>query len=360
MSFQDLVKEQPLLGKIMDTILDGVVTIEHSDTFTFANTGAARIFGVSREEMENRKFGEQQLAMLSEDGVPLTGEDEPFAKVHRENSVVSAQKVFIQRPDGSKLPVLLNIGPIDLESLGRGMVGVFTDISSIAEAEALREDYQRAISHDLRLPLTIILGYSEVFRTILSGYDLPDDAWTAIDSIHRAASNMLVMINDLLEVARWEDHKIELNREAVHLDRFLPTLLQDSHTPKSADRFVLHVPPNLPPINADRDKLARVITNLLDNAVSYSDDSPIIVETAVSAGFVRISVRDKGKGFVSDKIPSMFDRFERGEKAEGEGFGLGLYIVWMLTKAHGGHVYVCSELGAGSTFSVYFPVLQCN
>lgn len=356
MSFYDLVKKQPLLGEIMDSILDGVVTIEHSDTFTYVNTGAARIFGVSREELENRKFGEEQWAFLSEDGVPLTGKDEPFEKVHRENISISAKKVFVQRPDGSKLPVLLNVGPIDLEGVGRGMLGVLTDISALAETEALREDYQRAISHDLRTPLTVILGYVDVLRTLLRGYDLPDEVWPAIDSIHRAGTHMQGMINDLLEVARLEGQPLDLERGPVHLDRFLPTLLKDSRTPKSDDRFTLHVQPDLPPIDADQEKLARVITNLLNNAVTYSEDGPIVIETSPSAGFVRISVHDKGKGFPPGKISSLFDRFDRGETSRGEGVGLGLYIVELLTKAHGGHIHVCSQPGEGSTFSVYFPV----
>ncbi len=69
----------------MDTILDGVVTIEHSDTFTYVNAGAAKIFGVRRGELENRKFGAEEWAFLSEDGLPLTCEDEPFEKVYRGN-----------------------------------------------------------------------------------------------------------------------------------------------------------------------------------------------------------------------------------------------------------------------------------
>lgn len=357
MSFNDLVKEQPLLREIMDTILDGVVTIEHSDTFTYANAGAARIFGVSREELENRRFGATEFALLSEDGVPLTGDDEPFAKVHRDNRTISAKKVFIQRPDGSKLPVLLNIGPLALEEIGQGMVGVFTDISALAETENLRQDYQRSISHDLRSPLTVILGYSELLRTVLPGYDLPDEVWSALNSIHQAGTQMLAMINNLLEVNRLETHPIELHRRPVHLDRFLPTLLQDTATPKSLDRFVLQLPPELPAVDADPDQLTRVIVNLLDNAVKYSTaGSPILIETGAAAGFVRISVHDRGEGIAPEKIPSLLGRFERGERRGGDGFGLGLSIVRLLTEAHGGHVFICSEPGKGSIFTVYFPV----
>jgi two-component system phosphate regulon sensor histidine kinase PhoR len=355
-NFNDLVNEQPLLSDIMDTILDGVVTIEHTDTFTYANAGAARIFGVSREELTNRKFGTSEWALLSEEGIPLTGKDEPFAKVHRENITISAEKVYVQRPDGSKLPVLLNIGPIELDGMGEGMVGVFTDISALTETENLRQDYQRSISHDLRTPLTVILGYSEMLGTLLRGYDLPDEVWTAIDSIRQSGTRMLAMINDLLEVARLEGHPIELDRKPVHLDRFLPSLLQDSRTPQNLNRFKLQIQPDLPPVDADPDKLRRVITNLLDNAVNYSEEySPIVIETGATAGFVRISIQDQGKGLPPKKISTLFNRFDRGERRGWEGYGLGLYVVRLLTEAHGGHVFVCSEPEKGSTFSIYYP-----
>lgn len=356
MSFNDLTKKQPLLSEVMDTILDGVVTIEHTDTFTFANAGAARIFGVSQEELENRQFGAAEFAMLSEEGRPLTGEDEPFAKVHRENISISAKKVFVQRPDGSKLPVLLNIGPLELEGVGRGMVGVLTDISALTEAETQRQNYQDAIAHDIRSPLTVILGYSEVLRTILRDYDLPDEAWSAMDAIQNSGTHMLSMASDLIETASLNDHPAELDRSLVHLDRFLPTLLQDSRTPKIHNRLVLHIQPDLPAVDADPNKLSRIITNLIDNAVNYSaKNSPIVIETGAAAGFVRISVRDRGEGFPPEKVDTLFDRFDRGQKRGGEGHGLGLYIVKSLTEAHGGHVFVCSQPKEGTTFSVYFP-----
>lgn len=358
MSFNDLVKKQPLLSEIMDSILDGVVTIENSDTYTYANAGAAGIFGVSREELENRRFGDTAWALLSEEGVPLTSEDEPFAKVLRENVAVSAKKVFVQRPDGSKLPVLLNIGPVTLEKSGRGMVGVFTDISALEETEVLKRDYQRAISHDLRTPLTVILGYTEMIRTLLHDYDLPDEARNAIAAIHRAGAHMLAMINDLLEIARMDPSRsVELERAPVPLELFLPDLLQDSRSPGSASRFTLQLEPGVPAVDADPDKLTRVITNLLDNAVNYSEENtPIFIEAAASAGFVRISIRDQGRGVPPAKISTLFDRFDRGERRGGEGTGLGLYIVHLFTEAHGGHVFVCSEPEKGSVFSVYFPV----
>ncbi len=250
----------------------------------------------------NRQFDAAECALLSEEGTLLTGEDEPFAKVHRENVAISAKKVFVQRPDGSKLPVLLNIGPLELEGVGRGMVGVFTDISALAQAEAKRLSYQDAITHDMRSPLTVILGYVEVLRTILRGYDLPDDTWSAIDAIQHSGSHLLSMTNDLIEIARLNGQSAELERSPVHLDRFLPSLLQDSRTPRIYNRLVLHIQPDLPAVDADPTKLSRIVTNLIDNAVNYSaKNSPIVIETGAAAGFVRISIHDRGEGFPPEK-----------------------------------------------------------
>ncbi len=199
-------------------------------------------------------------------------------------------------------------------------------------------------------------GYAEVLRTMLRGYDLPDAAWSAIDAIQHSGTHLFAMTNDLIEIARLNGQPAELARSPVHLDRFLPTLLQDSRTPRIYQRLVLHIQPDLPAVDADPDKLSRIVTNLIDNAVNYSPkDSPIVIETGAAAGFVRISVRDYGEGFPPEKVGTIFDRFNRGERRGGDGFGLGLYIVKLLTEAHGGHVFVCTEPKEGTTFSVYLP-----
>ncbi len=356
MDFNDLVKKEPRLEIIMDSLLDGVLTIEHGDTFTFANAGAAKIFMASKEELKKRKFGTTKWAFLAEDGTPLTGEDEPFAIVRRENSTISAKKVLVQRPDGSQLPVLLNIGPINIEGMERGMVGVLTDISSLEESEKLRSHYQQAISHDLRSPLTVIMGYTDMLRMKLEDLKPPDEVWAALDAVEQAGNRMLIMLNDLLEIAQLEHAQINLERSSINLKVFLPVLLAEWMNFDGSNRFTLRIQPDLPVIEADQSKLTRVLSNLLENAVHYSEkNSPILIEAAATAEFVRISIQDHGQGFEPDTILSLFNRFNRGESQEKTGFGLGLFIVKQLTEAHGGHIFVCSKPGGGATFSVYFP-----
>jgi signal transduction histidine kinase len=166
------------------------------------------------------------------------------------------------------------------------------------------------------------------------------------------------MIQDLVDAARQEGGQLHLERQPVLLQTYLPELFQRATTVMETSRVRLDLPGDLPAVFADYNRLERIITNLLSNALKYSGPgAPVLVRARRIAAEVEVAVIDQGRGIAPDDLPHLFERFYRakGERAT-EGIGLGLYITKQLVEAHGGRIWVESEVGNGSTFMFTLPL----
>jgi signal transduction histidine kinase len=223
-------------------------------------------------------------------------------------------------------------------------------IRRLRDATEQREDLLRAVSHDLRNPLQIVTLQAQ---RILRG---PGD-----DRARRAASGILGasrridrMLRDLADSARSEAGLLELALAPVGLRRFVDQLLESSEGVLDASRVENAVPPELPPVLADPDRLDRILGNLVGNALKYTRDV-VRVRAEHGDGVIRISVADCGPGIAEGDLPRIFERYYRGQRHEGEGLGLGLFIVRKLVEAHGGRITAESRPGQGSTFTFTLP-----
>ena len=212
------------------------------------------------------------------------------------------------------------------------------------------------VSHELRTPLTSIQGFSE----ILANRDMPLEKRREFYEIINSESERLGrLITNLLNLSRIEAGA-ELNQETLDLVGLLQEDLELQQSQTDLHRLSLEVEGRIPPVYADRDRLHQVFKNLLSNAVKYSPQGgPVVVRVSLEGKHVKVSFADKGIGIPEEELPFIFDRFRRVEKGEAaaiSGTGLGLAIVKHLVEMHGGHVQVRSEVGRGSTFTVYIPV----
>jgi len=231
------------------------------------------------------------------------------------------------------------------------------DITERRQVEQDRELFLHMVSHDLRIPLTVINGHATLMQQTLESTHDDKSLNLNIESILRSAQRMNVMIQDLVDTARFEGGQLTLKRQPIDLDAFLPQLLKRSSPALDVARIQLDIPSGLPPVCADCTQLERILINLLSNALKYSTaDSPIRVCLQGRKGEVVFSIADSGRGIPSAAIPHLFERYYRvpGER-KAEGIGLGLYITWMLVSAHGGNIWVESEEGKGSTFFFSLP-----
>jgi signal transduction histidine kinase len=227
-------------------------------------------------------------------------------------------------------------------------------IAELRQTKESREDLMRAVSHDLRNPLQIVLLKAQLLgRRGKEG----DAVQKGAKAILAAGRRMERMLRDLADSARLEGGALlQLERAPVNVRAFVEEVLDLAQGVFDPARLELAVPDGLPAVLADPDRLDRILVNLVGNALKYSDGQ-VAVRAALDGGFVRISVADQGPGIAPTDQERLFQRYYRGPRHDGEGLGLGLYIVRRLVEAHGGRVEVESAPGKGSTFSFTLPIV---
>ena len=238
-----------------------------------------------------------------------------------------------------------------------GAVLVMHDLTELRRLESVRRDFVANVSHELKTPLTSISGYSE---TLLSDRPDPETVHLFLTRIATNARRMQHLVDDLLDLSRIEAGRWQPAVRPVdpaELPREVWTGVQDRNG-RPIPRFEVRVPGGLR-VQADADALRQVLTNLLDNALRYTDAGGLItVSGRPEAGGVRLDVSDTGTGIPRDHLPRIFERFYRADPSrsrEEGGTGLGLSIVRHLVEGHGGRVSADSVLGQGTTISCWFP-----
>ena len=178
------------------------------------------------------------------------------------------------------------------------------------------------------------------------------------EAIATSARRMNAMIEDLVDMAWVESGQMKLDMVPTDVAAVAADLKARLSTVWDTGRISVAVPDPAPIALADSDRLERILTNLLNNALKYSD-AQIVVRVERTDGQVQVSVADHGRGISSEELPHLFERFYRAKATEKtEGLGLGLYITRMLVEAHGGRIWVESQVGKGSTFAFTLPVAE--
>ncbi len=232
-------------------------------------------------------------------------------------------------------------------------------VSELHRLQEQQEDYARAVSHDLRNPLTSILGHAQLLLRLLGQAGREDTVKRSAGAILTSAQRMNGMIQELADAARLESGQVQLNLGPVDLSAFALDLRERMADPGDAQRIRVEAPGRLPMVLADSDRLERILRNLLSNALKYSPpDAEIRVTMVPKNGTVVTEIADRGEGMSPEEVANLFQRYYRTETARERkgGLGLGLYVTKGLVEAHGGEVWVQSEEGKGSTFYFSLPV----
>ncbi len=217
-----------------------------------------------------------------------------------------------------------------------------------------REDFLRAVSHDLRNPLQVVLLQADrIARAAPEVVALR----RPVAAIRFAGRRMERMLRDLTDAAKLEVGELSLTREPVDLRGFVDHLLEVEQGVFDSSRVRNRVEASLPPLDVDPDRLDRILVNLLGNALKYSEGE-VCVSAEVEGALARVTVADQGAGIPPADLARLFERYYRGHRHEGEGLGLGLFIVKGLVEAHGGSIEAASTAGVGSTFTIRLPLVK--
>jgi PAS domain S-box-containing protein len=278
--------------------------------------------------------------------------------IHIDSRVLGVLEFFsqeVREPDEVMLRVMRSIG---------SQVGQFIERrraeAALREANRRKDVFLAMLSHELRNPLAAISNAVQIFRA--RGPAVPELQW-ATELIDRQLHHMTRMVDDLLDVSRITQGKVELRKEPVELATVVSTAVEASRPliEKWGHRLTVTVPPAPIRLDADPTRLAQVITNLLNNAAKYTGHGGRIALCAEQeGGWVEVRVKDDGIGIPGEMLSRVFDLFTQvdGSRAHAEGgLGIGLTLVRRLVEMHGGAVEAKSEgVGKGSEFVVRLPV----
>ena len=368
---QDITERKRLLEEIqrraaeldatISSIADGVAVYGPTGEIVRMNAAAEEILGVSPEQ---RKLPlAERLALLrveTPQGTPFPPEETPAWRALRGETALGVV-MAIHHADGSTVWISASGAPIRTPD-GKllGAVSIFTNITPLHELQVQREDLLHTVSHDLRTPLTIIQAQAQLLKRMLEMAGQNGRQRRSVETIVTAARRMNAMIQDLVDSARLESGQLRLERQPLDLEAFVADLLGRSREVLETGRVKVDIAKGLPPVSADPNRLERILTNLLSNALKYSPpETDVLLTGQRTDDQVTVSVSDRGAGIPGDDLPHLFDRFYRVRRAKrAEGLGLGLYITRMLVEAHGGRIWVESEVGKGSTFSFTLPAID--
>ncbi len=348
-TISELREEQTLLQAILKRMDEAIIVARENGSVLLVNPAAEKMFCLPADCAQRRltelnlPFECLKLAQNSlRQKLPQIGE------VH----IVHPEEKFL---DAYATPLLVN-GQLE------GVLLVARDLTELKRLERIRKDFVANVSHELRTPIATLKSLAEAL--LMGGKDDPEVMENFLQAIVDESERMSRLINNLLELAlieagqrewRWQKVSVaDITRQIV--ERFSPAAAQKGLA------IIVSVPDELS-VNTDADALMQILSNLVDNAVKYTMQGEVTikaerVETA-DGKWIVISVRDTGIGIPQKHLPRIFERFYRVDKARSRqlgGFGLGLSIAKHLTESLGGKIAVQSQVGKGSTFSVWLPV----
>jgi two-component system phosphate regulon sensor histidine kinase PhoR len=243
-----------------------------------------------------------------------------------------------------------------------GAVIVLHDITELRKLERIRRDFVANVSHEFRTPLTAIQGFAE---TLIGGaIDDPQNRGRFLGIILEHSRRLARLTEDLLKLSQMDAERLELEIRPVSVSQLIESCYETSQR-RAIEKELslsLNVPSQLPEVAADNRRIQEVLQNLLDNAIQYTlPDGKIVLSAELRNDEVVFTVADTGIGIPQADQPRIFERFYRVDVArsrEAGGTGLGLSIAKHLVEAHGGRIWVDSDVGVGSKFHFSIPVFD--
>ena len=347
---QALEDEQTKTAAILNSMVEGVIALDHQGRVLLMNPGARDILDVGDRAVEGRLLLEVIRNQPLEDLV---------VKCHALSQGERCRgEVVVNMPVHRVLEV--NVMHLSLTSKTQGTLLVLHDVTELRRLEQVRAEFVANVSHELRTPLTAIKGYLETLLDEASEGSPTHQRF--LEVAHTHAERLGRLVNDLLKLSDIETGKVTLRQEAVCLSDLINEVSAMFETEAGKKEIVLQneVPMDVQAF-ADRDRLSQILLNVIDNAVKYTPQGgKIIFQSKMGNDHqVILQVKDTGLGIPPGDLPRITERFYRVDKArtrQDGGTGLGLAIVKHLIQLHGGSLHIDSEFGSGTCIEISLPV----
>ena len=353
-----LQQENRQLSSILNFSGDGIITVDASLRITGFNQAMETMTAWHPHEVMGR-FYYDVLRPSDPQGKTLGLDRDPLLQAISSGRTVLNRELILLTRDGQRVNVSVTAAAIQAPQ-GQPNSGVLNvrDITRTREAEQLRSTFLSVVSHELQTPIAIIKGYAST----LAREDAHLDAAALRERLHaieEEADRLNHLVDNVLYVSRIQAGGLTMERGELDLSEMTRSVVRRFHA-RSPDRKIsVRFPAETPLVYADRGRIEEVLLNLLDNAVKYSPrGQDIRVRGQVADDEVIVSVTDAGQGIPLREQERIFERFQQLDNSASRrtpGTGLGLYICRAIVEAHGGRIWVQSELGVGSTFFFSLP-----
>lgn len=357
------------LRAIFVTAVDGIITIDECGIIHEFSPSAERLFGYTASEIVGRNVNvlvPESYRTAHDEGLSR------YVKTRESHIIGVGADVTGLRQDGSELPIRIAISEMAMPDGKLMFVGLVTDISEQQALEAsLRETAARAeqaasakssflanMSHEIRTPMNSVIGFTEL---VLQS-DLTSVQRRHMDAIRQSSNTLLNLINDILDTTKLEHGRLELETRDFSLMALAYQVESSLHLAAHAKSLTLttHYPADMPEyFKGDPLRLQQVLTNLVNNAIKFTEFGGVELLFSYDDGRLHVEVRDTGIGMTEEQIQTIFDPFNQADASISRRFGgtgLGTTISRQLVETMGGCIGVDSTPGNGSTFHVCVPI----
>jgi two-component system phosphate regulon sensor histidine kinase PhoR len=334
-SFQEIQLQSEELTSILGSIEEGLCVLDADGRILLSNRSFRRI--VQKEQPETKYTWE----------VVLSSDFASIVKRARESKTPAAGEFNLaERTYACSISYL--------PSRDRFVV-MLHDMTDFKNLERVKKDFVINVSHELKTPLTAIKGFIETMEPTIG----PGNR-AYLEIVRRNTERLIAIVSDLLVLSELEETGARLDKEDVDVQALAGTILRifEKQARDKGLELTVEAGPVLPTIRADPYEIERLLLNLVDNAVKYTDKGRVTIRLAASADRFTIEVSDTGIGIDTEHLPHIFERFYVADKSRSKklgGTGLGLSIAKHIVQAHQGTISVKSRLGEGSTFTVSLP-----
>jgi two-component system phosphate regulon sensor histidine kinase PhoR len=341
-------EEKSKLMTALTSINEGVLILNTDATIEFVSPSLGNILAEQYGEIVGKTL------MEAFRNVELQKTFERFKQSH---DTVSSEITL-----GNIDPVILSVSISEIHGYPgeeKEMI-VFHDVTRLKKLERIRTDFVANVTHEIRTPLTAVIGYLETLQA--GAIDNTEDARRFVDIMLKQARRLNRLVEDLMTLSKIELGEVKFRFEDVALPEVIDSVLPLMDAKASIKKICIknHVPEKMPLIKGDPDRLSQIFVNVLDNAVKFTPEGgSITVSAEEKAGHLVVSIADTGAGIPREEIQRLGERFYRVDKTRSRklgGTGLGLSIVKHLMLAHGGKMEIESQLAHGTKVLLFFPL----
>ena len=355
--YQQMTGEKQQLDAIIQHSANGIMILDPSLHIRVFNRALSRITGWPAEKAVGQPC--YQVLALEEASGPNICSPDPV-DLHFDEEEPAVVEGILTRPGGSHITVSITFTPLYNED-GHlaNIIANVVDITRFREAEEMKSTFVSVVSHELKTPVSLIKGYATTLAREDARWDLPT-LREGLQVISEESDRLNELINNLLDASRIQAGGFRIERGDVSLPRLAEKVMDAFRSQTTTHHFSLDFPPNYPCVLGDEDRLRQVFNNLVGNAIKYAPHGgEIRIGGWVDGDSAVAYVADQGIGIPQEEQGQLFQRFYRVDSSlrrSTQGAGLGLYLCKSIIEAHGGHIWLRSEPGKGTTVFFALPL----